>query len=227
MKYKKLRIVAVFALSILLVGGVAINYYLNNTTEEKVEALNKNIINEMEIHGLHVGYRTLDNLDKEAELIVVGSPIRDFKERNHVTTYINNTEVVNTFYTITELKVNKIIKSPEDFSLNKSKTIQIIEPIGLMETSEGLVKYYMNSYREMKKDSKYVIFLKKNTQGTYYGVINLNMGKFNIDNTDSDDNGKAVKDNKNKDYLELIEQQVQEKIEWKDKVKKKYENYLK
>lgn len=38
----------------------------------------------------------------------------------------------------------------------------------------------------MKKGSKYVIFLKKNTSGQY-SVINMQAGKFNLDGTDADD----------------------------------------
>ncbi|NMM53003.1 hypothetical protein [Paenibacillus aquistagni] len=38
----------------------------------------------------------------------------------------------------------------------------------------------------MKKGSKYLIFLKKNSYGQY-SVINMQAGKFNLDGTDSDD----------------------------------------
>lgn len=227
MKYKKLVKLVLSALMIVLIGGVIFKYSYTNSTEMQVQGLNKDIVNEVDVYGMHVGYLTLDDLDKSAELIVLASPVADFKDRNHVVKYTNNKKVIGDFYTITDLKITKVIKSPDDFSLNKAKTIQIIEPIGMIETSKGLSKYLINGYREMKKNSKYIVFLKKNTQGTYYGVINADKGKYNIDNTDTEDNGKAVTGNESKEYLESIQQKIKDKIKWKEKVVEKYGNYLK
>ena len=55
----------------------------------------------------------------------------------------------------------------------------------------------------MKKDKKYIIFLKSNGLGGF-SVINMNEGKFNLDGTDPDDLGKEHTEKKEKLKKEVL-----------------------
>ncbi|MEK5232339.1 hypothetical protein MHB42_11280 [Lysinibacillus sp. FSL K6-0232] len=58
-----------------------------------------------------------------------------------------------------------------------------------MERQAEKKKLITNHYKELQERSAYILFLKQNTFGQY-AVINNNLGKFNIDQTDSFDIGE-------------------------------------
>jgi hypothetical protein len=160
--------------------------FLSITVYSKVSS-SKQFSSDLEINtsATYKHYATIDELDADADLIIVGSPTQDFESRKHEKTYFED-GLLQDFYTITGVKVKSIIKQPADFNMNKANIIEIIEPISVISTPEGDKKIKIENYSALKKGSFYVIFLKKNTFGNY-AVLNLEAGKYNIDKTDKDD----------------------------------------
>jgi len=146
-----------------------------------------NSVTRIEVESMHVGCNNVQELEQSADLIVIAEPTCDFEERKHVITNYNFGDIQD-FYTLTEIKIMKILKQPTDFD-SRIKTMDILEPNSMLQTLAGKQIFEDNGYQELKKGSKYIIFLGKNDKGKYL-IINLNLGKFNIDNTDNTDENK-------------------------------------
>lgn len=119
-------------------------------------------------------FHEIDKLDAFAELIVIGYVTEDFRDREHVITAFDD-GTMQSFHTNTNIKIEKILKKPEDFPSDQNE-LKIIEPVSL----EGDVKYTVDDYVELQKGDKSVLFLMKNTFGDY-GLINYNLGKFSLE----------------------------------------------
>jgi len=172
-KAKKVKISVISAVSVFLVIAL-VTYY--TTVYMSVSNVN--------VQGNYMTYRTIDELDKAADLIIIGSPTVDFEDRIHEVKYFPD-GVIQDYYTLTDITIEKIIKEPNDSSIKQGNTIQIVEPIGLVQSIIGKQKMKIEGYDEMLKDNRYIIFLKKNSNGVY-SIINMNSGKFNMtaDNED-------------------------------------------
>ncbi|MGG4092010.1 hypothetical protein [Paenibacillus lautus] len=140
-----------------------------------------NSVRDVRTHPDYKGYSTGEALFSDAQLIVIGRPIKDFGDREMTIRTLENDIPVD-FYTLTEIEVEKVLKGSEEDASN----LKVIEPIALKQTLSGKEKLAIGDYTEMKSGSSYIIFMKKNTYGQY-SVINLQAGKFNLDGTDPDD----------------------------------------
>ncbi|MGG4440710.1 hypothetical protein [Brevibacillus fortis] len=129
------------------------------------------------LEALYMTYESAEELDK-ADLILIGTPTSDFSDREHKTSYYEDGSLQD-FYTLTEIEIDKIIKSPNDFDIEESETLSIIEPVGMIEL-DGTKKITIDEYKEMEQGEKYIIFLNENGHGQY-SVINNDSGKFNLD----------------------------------------------
>ncbi|RJE87555.1 hypothetical protein D3P07_14625 [Paenibacillus sp. 1011MAR3C5] len=127
------------------------------------------------------GYPTAKALFSGADLVVIGSPIKGFEDRE-VLMKETSTGVIMYILTSTEIKVEKVLKGPKEDAVD----LKVIEPIGQRQTIRGKERIAIEGYTAMKKGSQYLIFLGKNTFGQY-GVINMQAGKFNLDGTDPAD----------------------------------------
>ncbi|KOP68944.1 hypothetical protein AMS62_04235 [Bacillus sp. FJAT-18019] len=140
-----------------------------------------NSVRDVYVSSDYVGYSTGNGLFNNAELVVIGSPTKDFEDRE-----VHLTELPKGFVadiaTFTEINVEKVLKGPEEDAVS----LTVIEPIGVYQTFKGKKRIAYEGYTEMKKDNKYLIFLKKNSYGQY-SVINMQAGKFNLDGTDPED----------------------------------------
>lgn len=152
--------------------------------EEKPKKLRK-----VTAYARHIGFRTADELERGAELIVVGTPSEDFFGRQFLVKRYPDGNVM-TFATMATIRVSRVIKNPSGFRLSPKRTLQALEPVGLINEGPvaGWVKINMEDYKELKRGSRYLLFLKRNTVGQY-GIINMNLGKFNLDGTDPEDLG--------------------------------------
>jgi hypothetical protein len=151
----------------------------------------------------YIGFDAAEPLEQYADLIIVGSPVKDFLDRGHIVDRFPDGEI-QSVATASDFKVEKTIKTPSDFVLPDSKVITVIEPGGLVdEGAGGKAKIEIEGYVDIKKNSKYILFLKKNLRGKY-AVINMNLGKFNLDNTDPNDAGKEDKEKKEKLKKEIL-----------------------
>jgi len=134
------------------------------------------------IDANYVSYGNVDQLDQGADLIIIGTPTKSFEDREHVATYFDD-GILQDFYTLTEIKIDRVIKSPEDFK--QSDSLTIIEPIGYVEDEDEKTKITYEGYTELPEGQKSIIFLKKNTFGQY-GVINMDLGKFSLEQGSGD-----------------------------------------
>lgn len=134
--------------------------------------------NTVSISTNSIRFNTVDNLDQVAELIIVGTPTETFENRKHVITNYDD-GAIQDFYTLTEIKIDKILKKPEEFS-EEQETISIIEPVSL----DGDTKLTSDGYVELQKGDQSIIFLMKNTFGDY-SIINDNLGKFSLNHKEN------------------------------------------
>ncbi|NTU30503.1 hypothetical protein HPY27_10145 [Brevibacillus sp. HB1.1] len=160
------------------------------------------------LEALYMTYESAEELD-EADLILIGTPTSDFSDREHKTSYYEDGSLQD-FYTLTEIEIDKMIKSPNDFDLEESETLSIIEPVGMIEL-DGTKKITIDEYKEMEQGEKYIIFLNDNGHGQY-SVINNDLGKFNLDSKSaksekslSKNSGIALKEDVLEKYSEFIE----------------------
>lgn len=140
-----------------------------------------NSVRDIRIQADYKGYSTGPALFSGAELVVIGSPMKDFEDREMMIKTVGNGAIID-YYTLTEIEVERVLKGPEEDASN----LKVIEPIVLRQTLTGKEKLKMAGYTEMKSGSSYMIFMGKNTYGQY-SVINMQAGKFNLDGTDLED----------------------------------------
>ncbi|WIV20213.1 hypothetical protein QPK24_05795 [Paenibacillus polygoni] len=174
------RIGAHFIFVSLLIGALLIWFLFNmNSKDNSLTAVPPLVVEEPSYTDTYsvstnsMRYETVQILEQYADLIIIGTPTENFEARKHVITKYND-GAMQDFYTLTEMKINKIIKKPDDFSKNQ-ETIIIIEPVGVT----GTTKFTSNGYVEIQKGDQSVLFLMKNTFGDY-GIINKNLGKFSL-----------------------------------------------
>ncbi|WP_195575571.1 hypothetical protein [Paenibacillus sp. 1001270B_150601_E10] len=138
--------------------------------------------------SMYQGFSSAQSLYANAEMVVIGSPVKDFEDREIHTTKLS-TGLIGEIVTFTEIKIEKVLKGPEEDAVD----LTVIEPVGVYQTFKGREKITSDGYSEMKKGSTYLIFLGKNTFGQY-SVINMQDGKFNFDGTDPEDlTGSSIK----------------------------------
>ncbi|MEB2299363.1 hypothetical protein LAV72_06965 [Lysinibacillus xylanilyticus] len=142
----------------------------------------------VQVEANEITFDTPEKLDAAADLIMIASPSKDFMDREHKVTFFDD-GTIEDYYTLTEVQVEKIIKATNNFNLPKNNTFSIIEPVGIVERSIGKRKLVTNNYVELKQKSSYIMFLQQNSMGQY-GIININLGKFNLDNKDPLDIGE-------------------------------------
>jgi hypothetical protein len=155
------------------------------------------------IHSNYIAYDEVDALEEAAELVVFASPLKKFEDREHVNTYFGDGQLQD-YYTLTEIKIDKVVKAPADFV--NSDTLTVVEPIGLIkDKNKGNIKLALEDYSELSQGKEYVIFLKKNTYGQY-GIINMELGKFSTDEN-QEEATSSVLDNhaeKNKEFHSAV-----------------------
>ncbi|MEK3774331.1 hypothetical protein MHB85_07600 [Paenibacillus sp. FSL K6-4396] len=162
---KKVVLVSLFVLAISA-GAIA---YVNGQSKSDVPI--HKVVN---LSANSLTFREIDELDASAELIVIGYATGDFRDREHIITAFDD-GTMQSFHTNTNIKIEKILKKPDDFPSDQNE-LTIIEPVSL----EGDVKYTVDDYVELQKGDKSVLFLMKNTFGDY-GLINDNLGKFSLE----------------------------------------------
>ncbi|MBU5353874.1 hypothetical protein KQI74_16440 [Paenibacillus barcinonensis] len=149
-------------------------------------------------------FHEVDKLDAFAELIVIGYASEDFRDREHVITAFDD-GTMQSFHTNTPVRIEKILKKPEDFPADQ-RGLTIIEPVSL----DGDVKYTADGYVEIQKGDTSVLFLMRNTYGDY-GLINGNLGKFSLEGIRQSSVPEAA-----------TAQQLSEYAAFRDSVMKKY-----
>ncbi len=197
-------IIRIFKISAAIVlAGILVTstWSFNSLNGQAKSTLPQSDSREISIEANYVSYSDVEQLDQMSDLIVIGTPTKSFKERKHVSTYFDD-GTLQDFYTLTELKIDRIIKGPDDFKHNKS--LIIVEPIGSVEIDSKKTKITYEGYTELQAGQKSIIFLKKNSFGEY-SVINMNLGKFNIEQNLQTQSGDAEAVSKEKFRQTVLE----------------------
>ena len=153
----------------IVVVTVSIITYMN--VQSKPERSFYTVVN---LPANSITFSEVEKLDAFAELIVIGYATDGFADREHVITAFDD-GTMQSFHTNTNIKIEQIVKKPEDFPSDQNE-LTIIEPVSL----DGDIKYTANDYVELQQGETSVIFLLRNSYGDY-GLINDNLGKFNLE----------------------------------------------
>ncbi|MRX74370.1 hypothetical protein GJU40_19815 [Bacillus lacus] len=209
MKLTNIKKIILPALTVVMSSIILVqNYSINEFKKENVKVSDEKDYKTISVDGKYKVYKDVNELVEDTELILLGSPTEDFSKRKHVEVINELDNSTEDAYTLTNFKVDRVIKSPSSEVFNKNNIIEFVEPVGLMQDSNKIkVKVVLEEYSELKEGSKYIIFLKKNAYGKYSLIFN-NLGKYNIDNTDPTDMGlnnhnKEKKDRFKKEIIKL------------------------
>lgn len=164
---------AAIALAIFVFGGTA---YINHQNSE-ARATAEPYQSVVQFSSSTWLFDTPQELDENVDLVVIGSAVDDFLDRDHeVTTYEDG--YVQDFYTRTKIKIDKILKNTSQFPEDQ-KELTLLEPVSLDQGQ----KLTRDNYIELQKDDPSVIFLKKNSFGDYF-LVNRNRGKVSLTEED-------------------------------------------
>ena len=163
------RSIAVIAV-IAMIAVIATWYLVRINVEPKIVSLDSN----------YIAYSNVDKLDNASEMIIIGEATKPFEDREHVIKQFDDGNIQD-FYTLTDFKIHKIIKKSADAQVVEGDTLPIIEPISYTNGLEGKTIITSDGYKQIESGNKYIVFLGKNTEGQY-GVINNELGKFDINN---------------------------------------------
>ena len=166
MKRKKILTISVLLICIL----VALNIYYFSKNNNQLEVI-QGTFN-------YISFDNADDLEKNAQLIVIASTSFKLEDRKPVKNFMPN-GTMSSFYTLTDIKVKKILKQPENFKLNSEKDMTILEPAVLIDDESGKRLLTGESYAPLIENDEYLLFLHANDKGTYC-IINKYRGKFNL-----------------------------------------------
>lgn len=162
-KYILISILGVLVISIAIIGIINV--------QSKPDQTVYTVVN---LPANSITFSEVDKLHAFAELIVIAYAKDGFADREHVITAFDD-GTMQSFHTNTNIKIEQILKKPEDFPSDLTE-LTVIEPVSL----DGNVKYTANDYVELQKDEPSVLFLLRNSYGDY-GLINDNSGKFSLE----------------------------------------------
>lgn len=197
-----------------------------------IESSNKNekIIETIVTHANFIKYDSEAELYNDAELIVIAKANREFMDREHVIKYAYRDseeekylpKSIEDFYTKTSIHIIEVLKQPPSLPISKSDEVTIIEPLSLFEDN-GLKKITIENYLEIKENTNYILYLKKNTYGQY-GVINMNTGRFNLEFNEESMESAKYGDEESEDKHQKIKKSVVNRFQKEIKQINKYSN---
>jgi hypothetical protein len=188
-KYKKVYVIGL-AFAMLLVSCL----YVYDTNKP---------ITQLTIQGKHVYYNNVDDLEAKADLIIVGASVKEFSEYTPTITY-NESGRYENFYTITDVKVSKVLKGQY-----QNNTIPVLQNAAIDKKEK--IMLVDDGYSVMEKNKGYLLFLKKSPLEGYY-ILGINQGKHNIDNTDNNEKETMKKDSFYKNLRQEVSVRFSDKL---------------
>ncbi|GMX62606.1 hypothetical protein Elgi_24110 [Paenibacillus elgii] len=162
-----------------------------------------NSVREKNVHADAVTFSDVDGLDKAADVVLIGTPIKNFLEREHIVSKCSD-GTISSFSTSVEVSVESVIKKPSDLQIDKGSIFKFNEPVGLIQEVSGKVKLNVDDYLELEKGNKYIVFLSKHPISGEYFVINYNLGNFNLSSNEKTLSGNASEDNKKEKFKKEV-----------------------
>ena len=114
-------------------------------------------------------YGNLNDVEKETEVIVLGKKIKQ-----NPSTIQKNNGYVNGVYTISNFKIEKVIKG----NFKVGDVIDVFESAGIDEETGKI--YHIAGYEFMEKDEKYLLFLRHSETDPWYMISGLKFGKISL-----------------------------------------------
>ncbi len=158
----KFKILVIFC--ILLTSCSKGNVKETENTSEK-NKFGNHIIAEAKMDS----YRNLNDVEKETEVIVLGKKIKQ-----NPSTIQKNNGYVNGVYTISNFKIEKVIKG----NFKAGDVIDVFESAGIDEETGKI--YYIAGYELMEKDEEYLLFLRHSETDPWYMISGLKFGKISL-----------------------------------------------
>ncbi|RCX13858.1 hypothetical protein DFR58_11694 [Anaerobacterium chartisolvens] len=155
------------------------------------------------IMGSIKGFDSIEEMESQSSLIIIGSPEKDFLSCTPTIKYDDNGRYED-FFTLRKIKIDKVLKGDKDF-----ETIDVVEAAAAINNDP--FKYQKDiltdeGYTPMEKGKKYLLFLKKNRNERNI-IMGVYHGKFNLDGQDALEK-KAVE--KTRHYKNLKQQALEE-----------------
>lgn len=169
-------------------------------------------------NGNYINYDNFDELEQNSELIIIAQATKNFEDREHINKFHETPEdkyqpkFLIEGITKTEVNIKEILKQPENEHFNEGEILSVIEPISIFEDVDKVKKIKtVSNYKEIGTDD-YILFLKKNSYDEY-GVINMNNGRFNLNNNDEFNTIKVTaREERELHEDSLLHQQIKETI---------------
>ncbi len=128
------------------------------------------------------------------DAIVLGRPTQDFVAREHAVRYMpkdpgddDPNQYVSAEWSEGAFVIDRVLFQKPSNSLTMGQNLPIVEPVGVAVTSPTeAVRSVFEECFELEQNSQYVLFLTRGTDGTYV-IDNFNLGRFNTDGTDCED----------------------------------------
>ncbi len=162
-----------------------------------------------------IRYReTLADVLANADAIVVGTPTQEFVYgRAHyalmspVSIFDKGGESLPLIeWTDGAFRVESVLSGT---AIQVEQVISVSEPVGLMSYgAQGVFKSVIENCYELKQNSRYVLFLKRKRNGKYQ-TFNANLGRFNTDGTDAED---EVTGNTKRDGSKSFKQMLRDEL---------------
>jgi hypothetical protein len=161
----------------------------------------------------YITYDSPEGLEAASDTIVVGKPQASIEDSKPISipesqrftkkavvnesVVVKNTEgrIIDT-YTITSVKIQKLIKGKF-----KEQEIKVLQPaVVIKESNQPPFISTTEGYSLLKPNSKYLLFLEQLNNKIFpnmvgvYSIQSINQGKFNFDNTDTEETDLEAKD---------------------------------
>ena len=140
----------------------------------------------------------LTQVQSSSDAIVLGRPTEDFLNRQHAyyplpqdPDDVDSTEYVSSEWAEGDFVIEQVLWQRSDHTLVAGQHLPIVEPVGVVVSGSQVFRSVLEDCYEMKRDSRYVLFIGRGTDGTY-AIDHHNLGRYNTDGTDSDDEVDAI-----------------------------------
>lgn len=159
-----MRKIKSFFMIFLLFSAVGCNKLSNNYVGNSYE--HNTFGNSVILEAKTKHYETLEELEKDAEEIVIAKKI--FQDDASI---VRNGKFISHIHTLSKFVVTETFKG----KLNIKDEFSILESEGFDKTSK--INFHIAGYEMMKNDSEYLLFLRKSESVDSYLILAINYGK--------------------------------------------------
>jgi len=137
---------------------------------------------------------TLEQARATFDPIIVGRPTKGFLGNTHWVTYLPHdpgdndpTNYIDMEWTEGPFVVERVLFQKAGSGLAAGATIQVVQLVGLAVEVKNAVRCVSEDCYDLKQSSRYVLLLNRGRNGKRFVMDNFNLGRFNTDGTDCED----------------------------------------